>query len=79
MRQTHVRQVTNAFLADLSSQEDRRKQFALPAPRPNVRTTAFRYASPTEIAVRVFAYACVGALAVATGYAIVALIVRGLS
>jgi len=71
MRQTHVRKVTNAFLADLASREDRGGALR---PRPNVRVVPWY-----EQVWRAFAMLFVLGLSLATGAAAVALLLRGLS
>jgi len=71
MRQTHVRQVTNAFLADLASRADRGGALR---PRPNVRVVPWY-----EQVWRAFAMLFVLGLSLATGAAAVALLLRGLS
>ena len=84
MRTTQTRQVTNAFLADMVEREDRAVALKFSRkPLPNVRAVPyvpvppFRYASPVEIFWRLLGLAFVGATAVGTGYALMALIVRG--
>lgn len=73
----------STIIAEALDHEQRQRTLGIEAGvRPNVRydyihsKPTFRYSSVLDIAWRVFAYLCVGALAFASGYGLMALIVR---
>jgi len=79
-RPTHSRLVTNAFLADFCDRNDRVIALRLPEHvRPNVRREGFKWAGAGEIMARLFAYSMIGLLAMATGAAIVIVVMRVLA
>jgi len=79
-RPTQTRLVTNAFLADFCDRNDRVIALRLPEqPRPNVRCEGFQRAGTGEILARLFAYSMIGLLAMATGAAIVIVVMRVLA